>query len=83
MVDKAFTIRIDEKLLEKIRSEAERNKRSIAKEIEYILEFHYREGVSIEVPDDVAKLYTELIKQSEGYKILEQRIREAEKKLEG
>lgn len=38
MVDKVFTMRIDETLLEKIRVSAERNKRSIAKEIEFILE---------------------------------------------
>jgi len=82
MADKVFTMRIDEELLEKIRKDAERNKRSIAKEIEYILEFHYREGVLIEVPDDVAKLYTELIKQSEGYKILEERIKKIENQSE-
>ncbi len=82
MADKVFTMRIDEDLLELIRKSAERNKRSVAKEIEYTLEFHYQEGVPIEVPDDVAKLYAELIRQSEGYKILEQRIKEAEKKLD-
>lgn len=38
MSDKVFTMRIKEELLEKIRISAEKNKRSIAKEIEYLLE---------------------------------------------
>lgn len=38
MADKVFTMRIEETLLEKLRESAERNKRSIAKEIEFILE---------------------------------------------
>lgn len=33
-----FTMRIDTELLEQIKAEAEKNKRSAAKEIEYILE---------------------------------------------
>lgn len=41
MVDKVFTMRIDEELLEKIRVQADQNKRSIAKEIEYILQINY------------------------------------------
>lgn len=38
MADKVFTMRIDEDLLEKIRICAERNKRSLAKEVEFQLE---------------------------------------------
>lgn len=38
MADKVFTMRIDENLLEKVRLSAERNKRSLAKEIEFQLE---------------------------------------------
>lgn len=38
MADKVFTMRIDEDLLEKIRISADRNKRSLAKEIEFLLE---------------------------------------------
>lgn len=41
MSDKVFTMRIKEELLEKIRISAEKNKRSIAKEIEYLLENNY------------------------------------------
>lgn len=33
-----FTMRINTELLEKIRSDAEKNKRSTAKQIEYVLE---------------------------------------------
>ena len=35
-----FTMRINSELLERIKIEAEKNKRSAAKEIEYILEKH-------------------------------------------
>lgn len=35
-----FTMRIDSKLLERIKIEAAKNKRSAAKEIEFILEQH-------------------------------------------
>ena len=38
MSEKAFTLRIAEELFEKIKISAEKNKRSIAKEIEWILE---------------------------------------------
>lgn len=33
-----FTIRIDTELLERIKAEAEKNKRSASKEIEYVME---------------------------------------------
>lgn len=38
MEEKRFTLRIDGELFEKVKSQAEKNKRSIAKEIEYLLE---------------------------------------------
>lgn len=38
MSDKRFTLRIDEQIFEAIKEEAEKNKRSVAKEMEYILE---------------------------------------------
>ncbi|RKI70503.1 hypothetical protein D7V91_02570 [bacterium 1xD42-67] len=40
-----FTMRIDSELLDKIKVEAERNKRSTAKQIEFILE-RYIDGLS-------------------------------------
>lgn len=38
MTEKVFTLRIEESLFEKIKLAAEKNKRSIAKEIEWVLE---------------------------------------------
>jgi hypothetical protein len=35
-----FTLRIDKKLHEKLKKQADNNKRSVTKEIEYILEKH-------------------------------------------
>lgn len=42
-----FTMRIDSELLDKIKAEASKNKRSAAKEIEFILE-QYIESISKE-----------------------------------
>lgn len=43
MADKVFTMRIDEELLEKVRISAEKNHRSLAKEIEHILALTFLE----------------------------------------
>lgn len=55
MVDKVFTMRIDEELLEQVRLSAECNKRSIAKEIEYILDFYFNKSdvVPVELPIEI------------------------------
>lgn len=42
-----FTMRIDSALLDRLRHEAEKNKRSTAREIEFILE-HYLDSLSEE-----------------------------------
>lgn len=41
--EKRFTLRIDEDVFEKIKEEAEKNKRSITKEIEFLLAKHVDE----------------------------------------
>lgn len=41
MGEKRFTLRMDADLFEKVKISANINKRSIAKEIEYVLELHY------------------------------------------
>lgn len=64
MSDKVFTMRIDEDLLELVRQSAEKNKRSLAKEIEYILDFHYNERTTLTMPDNVAKEFMEWMKKS-------------------
>ena len=43
---KRFTLRIDSKLFELVKEQAEKNKRSIAKEIEYLLEQYFKENNS-------------------------------------
>lgn len=40
MIEKRFTLRMDEKIFKKVKEQAEKDKRSIAKEIEFILEHH-------------------------------------------
>ena len=40
--DTRFTLRIDTELLNKIKHEAQKNKRSTAKEIEFVLEFYFQ-----------------------------------------
>lgn len=39
-----FTLRIDNDVLERVKERADRNKRSIAKEIEYILEQYLKDN---------------------------------------
>jgi hypothetical protein len=41
---KRFTLRMDAELFETIKEQAEKNKRSIAKEIEYLLETYLKEN---------------------------------------
>lgn len=40
---KRFTLRIDKNIFDKVQSRAEKNKRSVAKEIEYILDEYMEE----------------------------------------
>ncbi|GHU78259.1 hypothetical protein AGMMS49992_28470 [Clostridia bacterium] len=46
-----FTMRISTSLLDQIKASAAKNKRSTAKEIEYILEAFYGEHSQINVPE--------------------------------
>lgn len=41
---KRFTLRMDGDLFEQIKKQAEKNKRSVAKEIEHLLEQHLQES---------------------------------------
>lgn len=50
MAEKVFTLRMDEELFDKIKNIADKNKRSIAKEIEFQLEQNLQNDVS---PSDV------------------------------
>lgn len=71
MADKVFTMRIDEELLETVRVNAEKNKRSLAKEVEFILEDYYYNKPADdyeEMPPEIAKLFLDFIKQSDYFK---------------
>lgn len=74
MSDKVFTMRIDEDLLELVRKSAEKNKRSLAKEIEYILDFHYNERTTLTVPDAIANKFLEFLRHSPEFRELESKI---------
>lgn len=67
MGDKVFTMRIDEDLLEKVRKSADKNKRSLAKEIEFALSNWYDNnpefGMPITLPNDVAKEFFQSINE--------------------
>jgi hypothetical protein len=41
MTEKRFTLRMDEKIFNKVKEQADKNKRSVAKEIEYLLEQYF------------------------------------------
>lgn len=68
MADKIFTFRIDEKVLDKLRNIAEGNKRSIAKEVEYILEKHIEH---IEDLNSRAEQLAASLKQKEPHEVSE------------
>jgi len=59
MGEKIYTLRIEENLFEKIKSLAEKNKRSIAKEIEYQLEQNLECPPDERVFNYIAKLLQE------------------------
>ncbi len=67
MGDKVFTMRIDEDLLEKIRVSAETNKRSIAKEIEFILEMYINYGPPEIDNTELISLMKEIL-ETDGFK---------------
>ena len=54
MAEKVFTLRMDEELFDKIKNMADKNKRSIAKEIEFQLEQNLQNDVS---PSDLKFLF--------------------------
>lgn len=75
-----FTMRMDKDLYEKLKESAKRNKRSIAKELEYLTEFHLNEGTPIRLPDDVASKFIEFLRHSEGFRKLEEQLKNADNK---
>ncbi|AGR47581.2 putative Arc-like DNA binding domain [Brevibacillus phage Osiris] len=50
--EKRFTLRMDADLFERIKEQAEKNKRSVAKEIEFLIEKHLEEVESIKIKID-------------------------------
>ena len=74
MGEKIYTLRIDEDLFNEIKISADKNKRSIAKEIEYILDFHYHQDTPFNVPDDIAIKFIEFLRHSPEFRELEKRI---------
>lgn len=75
MADKVFTMRIDEELLEKVRVSAEKNKRSLAKEVEFILDNFYtlnpKGSETITMDDDEALKFIEFLKKSNFFEAIE------------
>lgn len=67
MTDKVFTLRLDEKIMEQVKTSAEKNKRSMAKEIEFILDFYYNERKDLKVPDEIAIKLIEFLKRSPDF----------------
>lgn len=51
--EKRFTLRMDSGLFEQVKKLAEKNKRSVAKEIEYLIEKHLRELEKSDSNDEV------------------------------
>lgn len=59
-----FTMRMDSDLYETLKESAKQNKRSIAKELEYITEMHFKEPNKIFwLPNDLNQKFSEFIKK--------------------
>lgn len=75
MSEKVYSLRIDEDLFEHVKKSAEKNKRSIAKEIEFVLENfyilnpNYGETIRME-EEDLVKLM-EILKRTNFYEVVE------------
>lgn len=64
MGEKIYTLRMDEDLFNKVKESAEKNRRSIAKEIENIVDLHFSEGPDIEqtyTSSELDRLFTRLV----------------------
>lgn len=75
-----FTMRMDNDLYAQLKESAERNKRSIAKELEYIVEYHFK-NISRQKELDTLLHYLSLSLEYQGNKYFEE-FREFLKKNE-
>ena len=66
-----FTMRMDKDLYEQLKESAKRNKRSIAKELEYLTDFHLNQGKSINLPEDIVHKFIEFLRMSPDLVALE------------
>ncbi len=69
-----FTMRMEKNLYEQLKESAKANRRSIAKELEYLTDLHLNRGTPIEVSDEVAAKLIELLRTSEGFNKLTKSI---------
>lgn len=78
-----FTMRMEKGLYEQLKESAAKNRRSIAKELEYLTDFHLNQGEPIELPDNIAGEFmnklVELLRQSEGFRKLEKKAEALQK----
>lgn len=75
-----FTMRMDKDLYEQLKESAKRNKRSIAKELEYLTDFHINQRVEFNVPDKIANKFIEFLRYSPEFREMERQIQEEYKK---
>ncbi|MCM1339916.1 MAG: hypothetical protein NC191_09625 [Muribaculaceae bacterium] len=57
-----FTMRMEKTLYEELKESAQKNRRSIAKELEYITDLYINQDMVITLPEDLAKKFLEMAK---------------------
>lgn len=71
----------DKQLFEEVKKSAKKNKRTIEKEIEYVLDFYYNRGESIQVPEEVGLKFVEFLRYSDWFKKFETQLKEQENSI--
>ena len=74
-----FTMRMDKNLYEQLKKSAKKNRRSIAKELEYLTDFHLNQGTPITMPDNIANKFIEFLRHSPEFLELERKAGELNK----
>jgi len=71
-----FTMRMEKSLYDDLKKSAIKNKRSIAKELEYITELHLREGFQITLPGEIGQKFIDFLQYSPELKAAMRKIEE-------
>lgn len=58
-----FTMRMEVGLYEQLKQSAQKNRRSIAKELEHIVDLHFNENIPVNLPQDIANQFLKMLEE--------------------